>query len=285
MCKEINGNVCKLMVIFLVIIFFILIINLIYNDGVVLGFVMLMGLSEGLSFGLFSMDIEDINCVGFVVLIMLGGVFVMWIVYYVEYVFYQCNNFCEFLNFIMCYLVWLNDYFCMVEGQVKFVIVGQEKDVVEFLKQVCKWYMMVLWIVWCIFFIESFVCGVMFQILCNFGYYLVMVLVFFLVVFVGVNSLFVDSLVFDLWIWIVDLGLVFGFFFVVLIGVYVIFLCYLMMSIDEINQDEWIGFDSLLLDNVLGEMVGKYVEDVGYWKNWIGGSFQILIGRYKNGVL
>jgi len=273
MRKEINGNVRKLTVIFSAIISSILIINLIYNDGAALGLATLMGLSEGLSFGPLSMDIEDINRAGFAALTTLGGAFAMWIAYYVEYAPYQRNNFRELSNFITRYLARLNDHFRTAEGQAKSVTVGQEKDAAEFSKQARKWHTTVLWIAWRIFFIESFVRGVMFQILRNSGYYLVMVPALFLVVLAGVNSLFADSLAFDLWTRIADLGLVFGFLFVALIGVYVIFLRHSMTSIDEINQDEWIGFDSLLLDNVLGEMVGKYAEDVGYWKNRIGGSF------------
>ena len=273
MRKEINANVRKLTVIFSAIISTILITNLIYNDGSALNLATLMGLSSGFQLGPLSMDLEDINRAAFAALTTLGGAFAMWIAYYVEYAPYQRNNFRELSNFITRYLARLNDHFRTAEGQAKSVTVGQEKDAAEFSKQARKWHTTVLWIAWRIFFIESFLRGVMFQILRNSGYYLVMVPALFLLVLTAMNSLFADSIAFDLWARIEDLGLIFAFLFIALIGVYVIFLRHSMTSIDEINQDEWIGFDSLLLDNVLGEIVGKYAEDVGYWKNRIGGSF------------
>jgi hypothetical protein len=113
----------------------------------------------------------------------------------------------------------------------------------------------------------------MFQILRNSGYYLVLVPLLFTVVLAGLNTVLSDLTGFDTAARIADLGLIFLFLFVVMVAVYIVFLRQSMTSIDEINQDEWIGFDSLLVDKVLGDVVGKYAEDVGYWKNRIGGSF------------
>jgi hypothetical protein len=39
-----------------------------------------------------------------------------------------------------------------------------------------------------------------------------------------------------------------------------------MNSIDEMNQADWLGFDNLNVDRGMDEVVGKYAEDVGYWK-------------------
>ena len=35
---------------------------------------------------------------------------------------------------------------------------------------------------------------------------------------------------------------------------------------------EWISFHTLRLNATMGEIVGKYAEDVGYWKNRVGGG-------------
>jgi len=45
-----------------------------------------------------------------------------------------------------------------------------------------------------------------------------------------------------------------------------------MAALDEVDQGEWISFHTLKLDEVLGDVVGKYAEDVGYWKNRVGGG-------------
>jgi hypothetical protein len=130
----------------------------------------------------------------------------------------------------------------------------------------------VLWIAQRIFFIESFVRNIMFQMLRNSGYYLVFVPLLFLVVLAGLNLALTEWAGFDAGARLAELGVIFIVLGVVLLAVFASFLRRSMASRDEINQDEWIGFDSLLLEHVLGDIVGKYAEDVGYWKNRIGGG-------------
>jgi len=273
MRHTINSNVRKLTVIFSAIISCVLIINLLYNDGGLLNFAALFGIGADISAGPVTISIEDFNKAAFAVLTTIGGFFAMWTAYYVEYAPYQRNNFRELSNFITRYLARLNDHFRTAEGQAKSVTVGQERDASKFSRDARKWHTNVMWIAWRIFFIESFLRGVMFQILRNTGYYLVLIPLIFLVVLAGLNATLSDLTAFDLGARLADLGVIFIGLFVSLIAVYIVFLRHAMTSIDEVNQDEWIGFDSLMLDNVLGEMVGKYAEDVGYWKNRIGGSF------------
>jgi ABC-type multidrug transport system fused ATPase/permease subunit len=273
MRQVINANVRKLTVIFSAIIATVLIVNLIYNDGTLLNFSALFGISSPLALGPFTMSLDDFNEAIFAAVTTIGGAFAMWIAYYVEYAPYQRNNFRELSNFITRYLARLNDHYRTAEGRAKSVTVGQEKDAAKFSSDARKWHTNILWISMRIFFIESFLRGVMFQILRNSGYYLVLVPLLFTVVLAGLNTVLSDLTGFDTAARIADLGLIFLFLFVVMVAVYIVFLRQSMTSIDEINQDEWIGFDSLLVDKVLGDVVGKYAEDVGYWKNRIGGSF------------
>lgn len=273
MRQTINANVRKLTVIFSAIISSVLIVNILYNDGSVLNFAALFGIVESVSLGPVNISIDGFNEAAFAILTTIAGFFAMWTAYYVEYAPYQRNNFRELSNFITRYLARLNDHFRTAEGLAKSVTVGQERDASKFARDARKWHTNVMWIALRIFFIESFLRGVMFQILRNTGYYLVLIPLIFLVVLAGLNSVLAEQMSFDLAGRLADLGFIFLGLFVSLIGVYLIFLRHAMTSIDEVNQDEWIGFDSLMLDNVLGEMVGKYAEDVGYWKNRIGGSF------------
>lgn len=267
MRRTINSNVRKLTVVFSAIIATVLIINLLYNDG------SLLALAGPMSFGPLTMSPEDISQAAFAALSTVGGAFAMWIIYFMEYVPYQRNNFRELSNFVTRYLARLNDHFRTAEGQAKSVTVGQEKDAAKFSHSAKMWHTNVLWIAQRIFFIETFVRNIMFQMLRNSGYYLVFVPLLFTVVLAGINIALLRWTGFDAGARLADLGIIFLILFVVLVSIYALFLRRSMTSIDEINQDEWIGFDSLLLENVLGEIVGKYAEDVGYWKNRIGGSF------------
>ena len=265
MRKTINSNVRKLTVVFSTIIAIVLIVNLLYNDGsqFALG---------GIALGPLSMSGEALGQAVFAALSTVGGALAMWLFYFMEYVPYQRNNFRELSNFVTRYLARLNDHFRTAEGQAKSVTVGQEKDAARFSHSARMWHTNVLWIAQRIFFIESFVRNIMFQMLRNSGYYLVFVPLLFLVVLAGLNLALTEWAGFDAGARLADLGMIFIILFVVLLAVYAGFLRRSMASIDEINQDEWIGFDSLLLEHVLGEIVGKYAEDVGYWKNRIGGG-------------
>jgi hypothetical protein len=272
MRRTINSNVRKLTVVFSSIIATVLIVNLLYNDGQILDAHGLLGLEAGLALGPFTMSAQDINQAVFAALSTIGGAFAMWIIYFVEYIPYQRNNFRELSNFITRYLARLNDHYRTAEGQAKSVTVGQESDAAKFAHSARKWHTNVLWISMRIFFIESFIRNIMFQMLRNSGYYLVFVPLLFTVVLAGLNLILADQTGFDVGARLADLGVIFVILFIVLVGIYGVFLQQSMASIDEINQDEWIGFDSLLVENVLGDIVGKYAEDVGYWKNRIGGG-------------
>ncbi|WP_339335410.1 hypothetical protein [uncultured Maricaulis sp.] len=268
----INSNVRKLTVVFSTIIAVVLVINLVYNDGSLFDLHGLLGLDGSLALGPLAMSGADMNQAFFGALSTLGAAFLMWLIYFVEYVPYQRNNFRELSNFITRYLARLNDHFRTAAGQAKSVTVGQETDADKVSHAARQWHTNVLWIAMRIFFIESFMRNIMFQMLRNSGYYLVFVPVLFLAVLAGLNIGLTELSGFDVSARLADLGIIFVLLFVSLLAIYGVFLRRSMMSIDEINQDEWIGFDSLLLENVLGDIVGKYAEDVGYWKNRMGRS-------------
>lgn len=273
MRKTINSNVRKLTLVFTTIIATVLMVNLIYNTGSLIDFHAALGLSGPIGLGVIEISAEDLNQSLFAALTTMGGAFAMWIIYFVEYVPYQRNNFRELANFITRYLARLNDHFRTAAGQAKSVTVGQETDAAKFSADARKWHTNVLWIALRIFFLESFVRNIMFQMLRNSGYYLVFVPLLFAIVLASLNLILTDLTGFSVGARLADLGVIFVVLFLVLLFIYALFLRRAMTSIDEINQDEWIGFDSLLMENVLGEIVGKYAEDVGYWKNRIGGSF------------
>ena len=71
---------------------------------------------------------------------------------------------------------------------------------------------------------------------------------------------------------IIALGWVFPVLFILVGALYAFFLGNSMTALEEIDQGEWISFHTLKLNQVLGEVVGKYAEDVGYWKNRVGGG-------------
>jgi hypothetical protein len=64
----------------------------------------------------------------------------------------------------------------------------------------------------------------------------------------------------------------FWFAFLALLAVYYAFLTASVHMIEEVNQLDWLGFDNLNVDQAMDDVVGKYAEDVGFWKNRVRGG-------------
>ena len=111
-----------------------------------------------------------------------------------------------------------------------------------------------------------------FQITRNSSYYLFFVPAIFIAVLVLALAVLSSLGVFHPVERIADLGWVFAVLFVLVAGVYVLFLANAMGCLDEIDQGEWISFHTLKLNAMMGEIVGKYAGEVGYWKNRVGGG-------------
>lgn len=265
MRKTINANVRKLTVWFSAILSATLIINIMYNDGYAIDV-------HGAITGLDALPISShaFNSMVFALGSTVFAALIMWILFFVEYTPYQRNNTRELSNFLTRYLARLNDHYRTAAGKAKSVTVGQERDVEVISRKAQLWHTNIIWIGMRVFHIESFVRNALYQVVRNSSYYLLLVPVCFLLMVFAASSLLSSLSDFDLFTRLVDLGWVFALLFVSLVVVYILFLRNSMGCMDEIDQGEWISYHSLQLHNVLGEVVGKYAEDVGYWKNRVG---------------
>jgi hypothetical protein len=157
-------------------------------------------------------------------------------------------------------------------GRAKSVTVGQERDSKQLAEEAQLWMLNISWIALRAFFVETYVRNTVFQIRRNSHYYLVFVPTGFLLALAMVLAalgVFTDRAPFET---ILDLGWVFAALFVVVVALYAFYLITAMRALEEIDQGEWISFHTLRLDAVMSEIVGKYAEDVGYWKNRVGGG-------------
>jgi hypothetical protein len=111
-----------------------------------------------------------------------------------------------------------------------------------------------------------------FQIRRNSTYYLIFVPAAFLGALAGLLAILASFTGLSPFDTIAALGWVFIILFILVAALYAFFLTSSMKCLDEIDQGEWISFHTLRLNAVLGEVVGKYAEDVGYWKNRVGGG-------------
>jgi hypothetical protein len=195
-----------------------------------------------------------------------AGIFLMWLTYYMEYVPNQRNNGREMRSFLSRYLSRLSDRYRDSLANARAVTVGDEKDSAKLSARAQKWHKIVLWMSFRAFFMESFVRNILYQIGRNCGFYVVLVPIS-LVLLVGFTLLLVTGLShIDLVALFAAPGLLFYIAYAVLVLLYVYFLSRAMVPIDEMNQADWLGFDDFNVDKGMDQVVGKYAEDVGYWK-------------------
>ncbi|PWE18435.1 hypothetical protein DDZ18_02175 [Marinicauda salina] len=265
--KMINGNVRKLAVWFSAILSAVLIVNLLYNDGSVFDFHAMLGLSADSRFGA-----EAINSLGFGLLTCLAGAIAMWALYFTEYAPFQRNNTREMANYLTRYMARLNDHYRTAVGRAKSVTVGEERDSKQLSAAAQLWHANMIWLALRVFFVETYVRNVVYQISRNSSYYLIFVPAFFILALLAAGAALSAAGLWAPFAAIAELGWVFAALFVLVGALYVLFLSNSMGCLDEIDQGEWISFHTLRLNAMVGDVIGKYAEDVGYWKNRVSAS-------------
>lgn len=265
--KLMNANVRKLAVWFSAILALVLLVNIVLNATGLVAALDLIG--EDLPVpvspaALDSLVVGAITC--------LLAAMAMWALYYAEYSPYQRNSAREMANYLTRYLARVNDHYRTAIGRAKSVTVGEERDSKQLSADARLWALNVTWIALRVFFIETYVRSVVFQITRNSSYYLIFVPAAFLLTLIAALGAASALGLFSPFATIVSLGWVFIVLFVLVAALYAFFLTSSMNCLEEIDQGEWISFHTLRLNQVLGEVVGKYAEDVGYWKNRVGGG-------------
>jgi hypothetical protein len=266
--KLMNDNVRKLSLWFSFILTSVLALNIIAND---VGMVQAIGLGMGVEF--LPLGSESLNSLAFGIASCVIAAVLMWALYYTEYTPYQRNTAREMANILTRYLARVNDHYRTAVGRARSVTVGEEREPARLAEQAKLWTTNLTWIALRTYFVESYIRNVAFQIRRNSSYYLMFVpaaftlVVVFLIILAGMVVPDFDPIA-----TIASLGFIFPCLFVLTALLYALFLLNAMAALEEIDQGEWISFHTLKLDEVLGDVVGKYAEDVGYWKNRVGGG-------------
>jgi len=265
--KTMNANVRRLSIWFSAILAGVLLLNIVMNS---LGVVEMFGPLQGGQWG--EATDKALNSLIFGGGSCLLAALLMWALYYAEYSPYQRNTAREMANFLTRYLARVNDHYRTAIGRAKSVTVGEERDSKQLSDEAKRWTMNINWIAMRVFFVETYVRNVVFQITRNSSYYLLFVPAGFLAGLIALLAGLAAFGVLHPFATIIGLGWVFPVLFVLVATLYAFFLANSMGSLEEIDQGEWISFHTLRLNQVLGEVVGKYAEDVGYWKNRVGGG-------------
>lgn len=163
------------------------------------------------------------------------------------------------------YLDRINDRFRDATTHAMGVTVGEEKNSKKMASDATRWHKLMMWMPFRAFFIESFVRNIKFQIERNCGYYLL-----FPPALIVSGSALIAFLYSSKTISLGDSFANNGSVLIILISALVfayIKLIYKVVIANEFDQSNWLGFDNLSVGKALDDVVGKYAEEVGYWKN------------------
>jgi len=158
----------------------------------------------------------------------------------------------------------ISDRYREATGIARGVTVGDETDSKKLSEAARKWHKIMIWMPFRTFFIECFVRNVLYQINRNCTYYLYIVPLTLLLI-AGAAVLAVETH----WIALADFttiegaALIVGFLFVALFYVERI---NKVVIAEELDQLDWLGYDNLNVSAAMDDVVGKYAEDVGFWK-------------------
>ncbi|MEO1250856.1 MAG: hypothetical protein AAFW81_00740 [Pseudomonadota bacterium] len=169
-------------------------------------------------------------------------------------------------KFMNLYVGYLSDRFRDVTGEARGVTVGNEKDSATLAENAKVWTKLMVWIAFRTFFIETFLRNQLYQISRNSGYY----------------AFFAFALIFFVVVLLIPSGHIFGYYDLsvylesdtgryVAIGAALLIFFYINrifapVITTELDDQDWRGFDKLLLGEKMDEVVGKYAEEIGYWK-------------------
>lgn len=176
----------------------------------------------------------------------------------------QQHNVRELRSFLTRYLGRISDRYREATGIARGVTVGDETDSKKLSEAARKWHKIMIWMPFRTFFIECFVRNVLYQINRNCTYYLYIVPLTLLLI-AGAAVLAVETH----WIALADFttiegaALIVGFLFVALFYVERI---NKVVIAEELDQLDWLGYDNLNVSAAMDDVVGKYAEDVGFWK-------------------
>lgn len=194
------------------------------------------------------------------------------------------HNMRELSDFLTRHFALISNRFREASARATRVIQGDERDAQKLSAAAQKWQAIMIWLAFRPFFIESFVRNVYFQMRRNLTYYLLFSGVFFFlaavvssILIIGGDAIHNSALngdtvrpptrVIEAW----NSALSYGDGWP-LVGAIVISAinCFWQTQrkvvLRELDQKNWLGFDNLEVGRQMGEVIGKYAEEIGQWK-------------------
>ncbi|MEM9168217.1 MAG: hypothetical protein AAGC56_01080 [Pseudomonadota bacterium] len=167
-------------------------------------------------------------------------------------------------KFMTLYVGYISDHFREAAGKAKSVHVGVEKDAAVLSARAQVWNKTMVWTAFRSFFIETFLRNQLYQIRRNSEYY--RLFSDFMIVATPIAVALGHYLgAYDIAAYASGTGYAVAFGAAFLVVFYVL-LVRMRVITAELDLQDWRGFDTLRLGEKMDEVVGKYVEEIGYWK-------------------
>lgn len=176
----------------------------------------------------------------------------------------QQHNSRELRSFLTRYLGRISDRYREATGIARGVTVGDETDSKKLAEDARKWHKIMVWMPFRTFFIESFVRSLLYQVNRNCSYYLLIPPIAVILLCITTGVLFQQGVV-DVTPYLSPAGGMIGLTFMAVILVYLERINKVVIA-EELSQLDWLGFEDLNISDAMDDVVGKYAEDVGFWK-------------------
>lgn len=274
MRKIINSNVKNLCLAFSVIISAFVLIELLLTPADVIDFMAMFGGGAWTAVTVLGQEIPrtlmNSLVLDVVLLAVSGGT--MLILYSAVYGRAQERNNEQLRGFLNRYLARLSDRYRQSIANARAVTVGDERDAQKAAATAQRWHKVVLWLSFRVFFIETYLRNVLYQINRNSGYYIVGIPLVFGIVLITAILLLSAAADFALARVFSAASPIFYISLVVLGWLYWRLITGSMHDIAELDQHDWLGFDNLNVSQAMDQIVGGYVEEIVHLKNRVRGG-------------
>jgi hypothetical protein len=197
-----------------------------------------------------------------------AGYYVMWLFYNTEYTQFQRYNGQHLRTYLVNYLARINDNFRQIQTNAANTMLA-EAPVEEMKHDAVLWITNLRWMAFRVFFIESYLKNILFQIRRNSSYYLLLVPLLFVVLLLVVTSLMrlPQFDVLNLGSEIYQQNSFYLFFAMLLLAYY----RYLRRSVsfiwESIEEHDWFKFQGMNIQDAMTKILDAYVTQLDRWRS------------------
>jgi hypothetical protein len=271
--KAINANVVALSAVCSFIIALVVVINIAFSSLLdfhwYFNFVVSTYLPPSVDFLRVPDDAREyVNKFAFATLSVCAGYATMGFYYYLIYDAFQRNNGQRMDLFLNQYLANLNSHFKEIHRNASQAVVEEKGDVHEVQQDAILWITNLQWMAFRVFFIESFLRGLLFQMRRNAGFALILVPLGILIPLIGILTLFEVFGIFPTLFF--DLSQHLWFYLLVFVLMFLRYFRYrrdALLAIAGSVKAGWFTFRELDIQGAMSKIMESYINQLDQWRS------------------